>query len=119
MPEGQTEVEIYSTWNRATWADGAVEKHDLQLELEHGITDRWDVSLYHVFARPGRRRPPCLMLSEMKLRSRYRFAERGELPVDVLAYGELIRDVRRQRLRRPRSRRCWPATSAWSRSPPT
>ena len=94
MPEGDTEVEIYSTWNRTTWADGAVEKHDLQLELEHGITDRWDVSLYHVFSQASGDAMTAvpMHLSEIKLRSRYPFAERGELPVDVLAYGELIRD---------------------------
>jgi len=94
MPEGETEVEIYSTWNRTTWADGAVEKHDLQLEFEHGLTDRWDVSLYHVFSQAlGDAMTAIPMhLKEIKLRSRYRFAERGELPVDVLAYGELIRD---------------------------
>jgi hypothetical protein len=93
MPEGQTEVELYSTWNRATWADGAKEKHDLQLEIEHGITDRWDVSLYHVFSQTSGDATTAvpMHLAEVKLRSRYRFAERGELPVDVLADGELVR----------------------------
>ncbi len=92
MPEGQTEVEVYSTWNRATWDDGAPESNQLQLEFEHGVTDRWDVSLYHVFDQAsGGTAATGLVLSEVKLRSRYRFAERGELPVDVVAYGELAR----------------------------
>lgn len=95
MPQGQTEVEIYTTQTRATF-DGATspQTFDLQLEIEHGITDRWDVSLYHVFSQStdGMGGGSPLALSELKLRSRYRFAERGELPVDVLAYGEVVKE---------------------------
>ncbi|MBK9034145.1 MAG: hypothetical protein IPL61_23270 [Myxococcales bacterium] len=93
MPEGQTEVEVYSTWARATWDDGALETHQLQLEIEHGLTDRWDVSLYHAFdqASGDLMTTVPMHLSAIKLRSRYRFAERGELPVDVLLYGEVAR----------------------------
>lgn len=92
MPEGQTEVELYSTWNRATWDDGSPEANSLQLEIEHGLTERWDISLYHVFSQvSGGAASTGMTLSEIKLRSRYRFAERGELPVDVVAYGELVR----------------------------
>lgn len=92
-PEGQTEVELYTTQTRSTWADGAPETFELQLELEHGITERWDVSLYHVFTQASGDATSAapFQLSEVKLRSRYRFAERGELPVDVVAYGELIK----------------------------
>lgn len=95
MPQGQTEVEIYSTQSRSTF-DGATspQSFNLQLEIEHGITDRWDVSLYHVFtqASDGMGNSTGLGFSEVKLRTRYRFAERGELPVDLLAYGEVIKE---------------------------
>lgn len=94
MPTGETEVEIYTTQSRATFDDGSPQSFDLQLEIEHGITDRWDVSLYHVFAQStgdGTLSDPGepLHFKEMKLRTRYRFAERGELPVDPLAYFEM------------------------------
>ena len=86
-PEGQTEVELHTEQARATWGDGAAETYTFQLELEHGITDRWDIALYHVFEQssgaPGA--AVDLHLAEIKLESRYRFAERGELPVDVVA----------------------------------
>lgn len=92
-PEGQTEVELHTEQSRATWGDGAPESYKFQLEVEHGITDRWDVALYHVFEQasgaPAAQVP--FHLSEIKLESRYRFAERGELPVDIVAYGELAR----------------------------
>jgi hypothetical protein len=93
MARGETEVAIYTTQSQATFDGDSPETFELQLEIAHGITDRWDVSLHHVFdqttgngttADPGQ----PLHFSEMKLRSRYRFSERGELPVDAAAYLE-------------------------------
>lgn len=96
MPRGETEVEIYSTQNQATWDDDSPSSFELALEVEHGITDRWDVALYHIFdqstgdgtvTNPGE----AFHFAELKLESRYRFAERGELPVDTVAYLELVK----------------------------
>jgi len=95
MSRGQTELEIYTTQSRATFDDNSPQSFELMLEIEHGITDRWDVSMYHVFKQstgdgmtdPGE----PLHFDELKLRSRYRLAERGEWPVDVLVYGELVK----------------------------
>lgn len=96
MPAGETEVELYTTQSRATFDDGSPQSFQFQLELEHGITERWDISLYHVFEQStgdGTATDPGepLHLSELKLRTRYRFAERGELPVDPVAYLEAIK----------------------------
>ena len=96
MPEGQTELEIYTEQGRSTWDDDALQTAKIQLEIEHGITERWDVSLYHVFEQASggpatARVDEPLRLTEIKLRSRYRFAERGELPVDVALYGEVVK----------------------------
>lgn len=96
MPEGQTELEIYTEQSRSTFDDDAVQGLKFQLELEHGITSRWDVSLYHVFEQetgPSPSDVKPLTLSELKLRSRYRFSERSELPVDVALYGEVVKAV--------------------------
>lgn len=94
MPEGETELEIYSTQSLAT-LDGPTDKtFDLQLEIEHGITERWDISLYHVLSQThtvADGDDESLRFKEIKVRSRYRFAERGEWPVNVVAYGELIK----------------------------
>lgn len=96
MPKGETEVELYTTQSRATFDDSSPQKFVFQLELEHGITERWDVSLYHVFEQTtgaGTMTDPGqpLHLSELKLRTRYRFAERGELAVDPEAYLEAVK----------------------------
>lgn len=93
-PERQTEIEIMSTQSRATFDDGALRGFELQLEIEHGITDRWDIALYHVFtqATDGMGGGTPFGLHELKLESRYRLKERGELPVDVVLYGEVAKE---------------------------
>jgi hypothetical protein len=94
MPEGETELEIYTTQSREVLDGASAKEFELQLEIEHGITNRWDVSLYHVFtqvdgATPDQDEP--FGFRELKLRTRYRFSERGELPVDILLYGEGVK----------------------------
>lgn len=94
-PAGTTDVELYSTQSRSTFDDGAAQGYQLQVEVEHGITDRFDVGLYHVFEQTSAADPAlaeALHFHKVKARGRYRFAERGELPVDVLAYFELAKD---------------------------
>lgn len=93
--EDQTEVELATTGTRATWADRAPETYALRLELEHGLTDRWDVSLYQTFEQRSADGPgtDVLRVSEVRLGSRYRLAERGEWPADVLGTAELAREI--------------------------
>lgn len=56
-----------------------------QVELEYGITDRLDFGFYNVFAQ----KPYGSMEYEgIKLRSRYRFADQGDLPLDIAVYAE-------------------------------
>jgi len=95
MPEGGLELELYNTQKRATFADASPRAFQLQIEVEYGITDHWDVSLYQVFdqvSTPDPMTSDPLHYAQTKLRTRYRFAERGELPVDLLAYFELKKD---------------------------
>jgi hypothetical protein len=92
MPEGETELEIYTTQSKETWDNPSAKEFELQLEVEHGLTERWDFSIYHVFSQVKGATPAgdeSFHFDEIKLRTRYRFAERGEWPVDLLAYGEV------------------------------
>lgn len=94
MPQGQTELEIYSTQSAYRLTDDAPRAFELQLELEHGITDRFDLGLYHVFEQVSATdatAAEAFHFSELKLRGRYRFAERGELPLDLVAYLEGVK----------------------------
>jgi hypothetical protein len=89
MPEGQTELEIYSTQTRNRFTEASARSFELQLEVEYGVTDRFDLGLYQVFEQSSSAtESEPLHFSEIKLRGRYRFAERGELPLDLLAYFE-------------------------------
>ena len=89
LPEGQTELEIWHTEARDTWKANTAEVFEEKLEIEHGITDHWDMSMYTVFAEST---AEALHLDAVRVESRYRFADRGELPVDCVAYLEVAKD---------------------------
>jgi hypothetical protein len=98
LPEGQTEVELWHTQARDTWSSGTPERFEEKLEIEHGITDRWDASFYTVLTQvaggaTGMDEP--LSLDSARIESRYRFADRGQLPVDTVAYLEVAKDFGR------------------------
>ncbi len=56
-----------------------------EFELEYGITDHWDFGFYNVFEQAPYE---SLEYRGVKLRTRYRFAEEGQWPVDTGIYLE-------------------------------
>ncbi len=92
MPQGNLELEFYNTQESATFDTDSPSEFEQMVEVEYGITDHWDFSIYQVFGGgedgTGAR---GFGYKETKLRTRYRFAERGEWPVDVLLYFEIIK----------------------------
>ncbi|HYV64768.1 MAG TPA: hypothetical protein VE964_00910 [Myxococcales bacterium] len=91
QPQGNLELEL---WNdveapRTAFADSLI---TTRIELEYGITDRWDSALYHVFVQggPAAESQP-FHFDSWRLETRYRLAEKGEWPVDVMIYGEIER----------------------------
>jgi len=98
VPEGHTALELWHTESRDTWDNTTPQTMVEVLEIEHGLTDHWDAALYTVLEQVaggsvGGVVTPSepLRLSEMSVETRYRFADRGELPVDILAYGEFVK----------------------------
>lgn len=89
LPEGQTEVEIWHTQSRDTWDATSAERFEQKLEIEYGVTDHYDLSMYTVFAEST---DENLHLDAVRIENRYRFADRGEWPVDTIAYVELAKD---------------------------
>ncbi|MCL5238591.1 MAG: hypothetical protein M1353_12260 [Nitrospirae bacterium] len=85
LPKGGTEVEYYFTQKTKDASQPGKTDYEHQLEFEYGVTDRWDVALYQVFGKKDRE---SLDYSGYKLRTRYRFGERGQYPVDTLLYLE-------------------------------
>src|SRR3954469_13073187 len=84
QPKGNLEFELWNDIDApAAGFDAAAITH--RVELEYGITDHWDLALYHVFeSAPG----DSFHFDSWRLETRYRFAEKGEWPVDVMLYLE-------------------------------
>jgi len=94
-PKGQTEVELWHTQSRDTWDSASPQRFQQQVEIEYGITDHWDAAIYTAFsqvAAPSADAAEPFGLDAVRLESRYRFAERGQWPVDTVAYLEVSKD---------------------------
>lgn len=91
MPKGDLELEFYNTQESYDYDTESATDFEQQIEVEYGITDHWDISLYQVFGGGEQAGNQGFGYKETKLRTRYRFAERGEWPVDLLLYFEIIK----------------------------
>ena len=89
LPEGATELEIWHTQARDTWHSDSPQRFEEKLEIEYGVTDRFDMAMYTVFAESS---DENLHLDAVRIENRYRFADRGQWPVDTIAYLELAKD---------------------------
>jgi hypothetical protein len=99
LPKGEAEVEQYVdlTPVKAYDLNGNLQTYlasQFQTEFEYGITDRLELGLYIAFQPQGPTGySETATLSEgtgAKERLRYRFAEEGELPIDLALYGEVV-----------------------------
>lgn len=102
QPEGGLEVEVWSGFETGSDPMGYLHnfaQHTLleeQAEVEYGITNHWDVSLYTVFEQnppTPSNQPSPLELNSFQVETRYRFAEKGQWPVDTELYLEVERPV--------------------------
>lgn len=90
MPAGETEFEFYQTARLSQTTNW-----EFRFEVEHGLTDRWDFSVYQIFAQ---KEGGSLVWDAVQMRTRYKLAPAGVLPVDPLIYLEYNRklDLKRQ-----------------------
>jgi hypothetical protein len=91
MPKGDLELEFYNTQESYDYDTESATTFEQKVEVEYGITDHWDVSIYQVFGGGEEAGNQGFGYQETQVRTRYRFAERGEWPVDVLLYFEIIK----------------------------
>ena len=92
MPKGASEVEYYLTTtvpDLHKYDDENTWEH--QVEYEYGLTDSWDVSIYQRWEQTNTQADDEFEYTGTKLRTRYRFGEKGMYPVDTLLYLEYIR----------------------------
>lgn len=86
MEAGEAEVEYYltfSTPDSGTFKDQTTAEH--QVELEVGMTDRFDFAIYQVFKQAP---DQSLNYEGYKLRGRYRFGQKNQYVLDPLVYLE-------------------------------
>jgi len=89
MPEGGLDLEIWNSQHRPDLSSSA-NTFELKIETEYGITDHWDIALYQIFTQES---GGPLSYDATSLETRYRFAERGELPIDTLVYFEVVKPL--------------------------
>lgn len=86
---GSLDVELWSTFHQAPKDEGNSHVWRHQLELETGITDRWDVALYNVWVYP---QGESTKYEATKVETRYRLTRPGEWFVDPILYLELSKE---------------------------
>lgn len=85
MPPGETELEFYQTTKLKE-----TDEWEYRIEVEHGITDRWDFSVYQIFKQTEME---SLKWDAVQFRTRYRFGEEGRYFMDPLLYLEYNRKL--------------------------
>lgn len=92
MAPGEAELEFYNTLEQPSAANLAVSAWKPWMELEYGLTERWDISLYQQFKQTntGAATTTAFAYDGYKIRTRYRFGERGQFFADPLLYLEYI-----------------------------
>lgn len=93
MPEGGTELEFYQTLKLNQTPD-KLDRWELQLEVEHGLSTRWDFSVYQIFSQAEGGQ---LGWDAVQFRTRYRIGEEGQYPLDPLLYFEYQRPLETER----------------------
>ena len=78
-----SELELYQATQLSSHT-----KWEYRIELEHGLTPNWDLSIYQIFAQEEEQ---GLKWDAFQIRTRYRLAETGRYPLDPLLYLEYNR----------------------------
>ena len=98
LPEGSLEIEQYTDLTPVRVQrendDGTLDgvfgvRAALTTEIEYGLTDRLEVGWYFAFNQSASAGDSALTFDGIKQRVRYRFADVGELPVDIGLYLEI------------------------------
>lgn len=85
LPEGVTELEFYQTTNLSL-----TDKWEYRIEVENGITDQFDFSVYQIFEQ---QESEAFKWNAIQFRIRYRFGEVNEYFIDPLLYLEYNRKI--------------------------
>lgn len=95
LPENNIELEFWNRQQRDSFAPDSPRVMSMQIELEYGITSRWEIALYQTFVEadsPAAFVQTSLHYDATKIENRYRLGDRGAGPVDVTLYFEVERE---------------------------
>ncbi len=92
MKKGTFEFENYLTTVVPDKDNSDVNTWKESLELEYGITDHWDISMYQNFKYTNKSQESDLEYDGFKIRTRYRIGEKNKFLLDPLLYLEYIRE---------------------------
>jgi len=90
MPKGAWELEYYFTSSIPKLEKSNVNTLKQQVELEYGITKHWDVAIYPIYKINNKESETESGYDGFKIRTRYRFGEKGKYLIDPLIYLEYI-----------------------------
>jgi opacity protein-like surface antigen len=90
MLKGRFELEYYLTQEQKNINKAKPNTWKNWFELEYGITDHWDISMYQMFKQSNTAKSDKFEYEGFKIRTRYRILGKNKLPVDVLLYLEYI-----------------------------
>jgi hypothetical protein len=85
MPPNATELEFYQT--------AKLDKSDAweyRIEIEHGLSPRWDISVYQIFSQ---NEGDAFKWDAVQFRTRYRLVEPGQMMFDPVLYLEYRRKI--------------------------
>ncbi len=85
--KGEFEVELYNDYNFTDLENSDEDSSKHQVELEYGLTNHLMLAYYEVY---GWNRQDDFDRDELKVETKYRFFEAGELPVDIALYAEYV-----------------------------
>jgi hypothetical protein len=86
LAKGDAEIEFWDTASTADIHSRSASDWNQKIELEYGITDHLNASLYQVYEQSADSNSLTYVGYNYELK--YRVAEANELPVDVLLYAE-------------------------------
>jgi hypothetical protein len=89
-PKGGTEAETWWTAKTADSSQSENTRHELRVEVEVPVTDRWETDFYLVFQKNP---DESLNFSDIFWSNKYLLTLPGAAPVDLMGYFELKRPV--------------------------
>lgn len=92
MPKGMWELESYFTAEVPNMHRSNINTLKPWIELEYGITNNWDVSMYQMYKFKNKLAENDGQYDGFKLRTRYRFGQKNQFFIDPLIYLEYVRD---------------------------